>query len=40
MNLSMAMCKVALLRLNNLEDSSREGNQSTGAIGIELVFSI
>ena len=39
-NLSMAMCEAALLRLNDFEESSREGSQSTKPIGSEVVFSI
>ena len=39
-NFSMAMCEAAQLRLNDLQESSREGSQSTEAIGSEVVFSI
>ena len=39
-NFSMSMCEAALLRLNDFEESSREGSQSTEAIGSEVVFSI
>ena len=39
-NLSMAMCEAALLSLNDFEESSCKGSQSTEAIGTEVVFSI
>ena len=38
-SLPVAMCETAL-RLNDFEDSNREGNQSTEAIGSEVVVSI
>ena len=39
-HLSMAMCEASQLRLKDFEESSREGSQSTEAIGSEVVFSI
>ena len=39
-NFSTAMCEAALLRLNDFEESSCEGSQSTEAIGSEVVFPI
>ena len=39
-NLSMAMCEAALLRLNDFEDSSCEGSESAEAVAREVVFSV